>query len=161
LSLNPWHNIKTSPPSPSPKQGSRRQQTLPRARMQFKDAKNTSDLQLNADWTIWRKQNCLRVATSAQHHVNWQIITSPIVACTIRVRSAVQRHQRPISSPIYPKRQLRQVIMNVLHPSCARPPRWSPPVLWRRFKDGLLLRHHALFICTAKFYHYYDLLGYQ
>jgi len=27
--------------------------------------------------------------------------------------------------------------MNVLHPGCARPPWWSPPVLWRRFKDGL------------------------
>ena len=27
--------------------------------------------------------------------------------------------------------------MNVLRPSCVRPPRWSPPVLWRRFEDGL------------------------
>ena len=27
--------------------------------------------------------------------------------------------------------------MNVFHPGCARPPRWSPPVLWRRFEDGL------------------------
>jgi len=27
--------------------------------------------------------------------------------------------------------------MNVLHPSCARSPRWSPPVLRRRFEDGL------------------------
>ena len=36
-----------------------------------------------------------------------------------------------------PKIQQRQVIMNALHPSCARPPRWSPPVLWRRFKAGL------------------------
>ena len=26
--------------------------------------------------------------------------------------------------------------MNVLHPSCARSPRWSPPVLWRLFEDG-------------------------
>jgi len=56
----------------------------------------------------------------------------------------VQRHQsqespilRQISSLIYPKIQRRQVIMDVLHPSCARPPRWSPPVLWRRFKEDL------------------------
>ena len=42
-----------------------------------------------------------------------------------------------ISSLMYPKIQRRQVIMNVVHPHCARPPRWSPPVLWRRFKDGL------------------------
>jgi len=62
----------------------------------------------------------------------------------LRVPSAVQRHQsaeRPIlhqmSSLMYPKIQRRQVIMNVLHPGCALPPRWSPPVLWRRFKDGL------------------------
>ena len=27
--------------------------------------------------------------------------------------------------------------MNVLHPGCAQPPRWSPPVLWSRFEDGL------------------------
>ena len=60
------------------------------------------------------------------------------------VRSAVQRHQsaeRPIlhqiSSVINPKIQRRQVTMNVLHPGCARPPRWSPPVLWRRFEDSL------------------------
>ena len=38
---------------------------------------------------------------------------------------------------MYPKIQWRQVIMNALHPSCARPPQWSPPVLWRRFEDGL------------------------
>ena len=54
------------------------------------------------------------------------------------------RHQsaeRPIlwqiSSLMYPKIQQRQVIMNVLHPGCARPPRWSPPVLWRRLEHGL------------------------
>jgi len=29
--------------------------------------------------------------------------------------------------------------VNVLRPGCARPPRWSPPVLWRRFEDGLAL----------------------
>ena len=77
--------------------------------------------------------------------------SSNIVACSapacsapLRVRSAVQRHQSParpilrqISSLMYPKIQRRQVIMNVLHPSCARSPRWSPPVLWRRFEDGL------------------------
>ena len=47
----------------------------------------------------------------------------------------MQRHQSPerpilrqISSLIYPKIQRRQVIMSVLHPGCARPPRWSPPV---------------------------------
>jgi len=56
----------------------------------------------------------------------------------------VQRHQsaerpilRQISSLMFPKIQRRQVIMNVLHPNCAQPPRWSPPVLWRRFEDGL------------------------
>ena len=57
----------------------------------------------------------------------------------------MQRHQSPerpmilhqISSLMYPKIQRRQVIMNVLHPGCARPPRWSPPVLWSRFEDGL------------------------
>ena len=38
---------------------------------------------------------------------------------------------------MYPKIQRRQVIMNVLHPGCARSPRWSPPVLWRRIEDGL------------------------
>ena len=43
----------------------------------------------------------------------------------------------PISSLMYPTIQRRPVIMNVLHPGCARPPRWSPPVLWRRFEDGL------------------------
>ena len=58
--------------------------------------------------------------------------------------SAVQRHQSPerpilqqISSLTYPMIHWRHIIMNALHPSCARPPRWSPPVLWRRFKDGL------------------------
>jgi len=56
----------------------------------------------------------------------------------------VQRHQSPerpilrqISSLMYPKIQRRQVIMTVLHPGCARPPRWSPPVLWSRFENGL------------------------
>ena len=52
-----------------------------------------------------------------------------------------QSAERPtvhqISSLMYPKIQWRQVIMNVLHPGCVRPPWWSPPVLWRRFKDGL------------------------
>jgi len=59
-------------------------------------------------------------------------------------QSTVQRHQsakrpisRQISSLVYPKIQRRQVIMYVLHPSCAWPPRWSPPVLWRSFEDGL------------------------
>ena len=27
--------------------------------------------------------------------------------------------------------------MNVLHPGCVPPPRWSPPVIWRSFADGL------------------------
>ena len=49
--------------------------------------------------------------------------------------------QRPIlhqiSSLMHPKIQQSQVIVNVLHPGCARPPRWSLPVLWRRFEDGL------------------------
>ena len=58
--------------------------------------------------------------------------------------STVQRHQSPerlilcqISSLIYPKIQRRQVITNVLHPNYARPPRWSTPVLWRRFENSL------------------------
>jgi len=62
----------------------------------------------------------------------------------LRVRSTVQRHQSPerpilrqISSLMYPKIQRRQVIMNVLHPGCARPPWWSPPGPCRRFEDGL------------------------
>ena len=56
----------------------------------------------------------------------------------------MQRHRSPerpifhqISSLMYPKIQQRRVIMNVLHLGCERPPRWSPPVLWRRFEDGL------------------------
>ena len=60
------------------------------------------------------------------------------------MRSAVQRYQSPerpilrlISSLVYPKMKRRQVIMNVLHPSYARPPRWSPSVLWKRFEDDL------------------------
>jgi len=63
----------------------------------------------------------------------------------LRVCNAVQRHQSPgrptlcqISSLIYPKMQRRQINMNVLHPSCVWPPWWSPPVLWKRFKDGLV-----------------------
>ena len=69
----------------------------------------------------------------------------------LRVHSAVQRHQsaerpisRQISSLMYPKIQRRQVIMNVLHPGCAWPPRWSPPVLWRRFQDGLDSNWHDI-----------------
>jgi len=61
----------------------------------------------------------------------------------LRVHNAVQRRQSPerpilfqISNVMYPKIQRRQVIMNVLCPSCAWPPRWSPPVLWRRFEGG-------------------------
>jgi len=57
----------------------------------------------------------------------------------------VQRHQSPerpilhrISSLMYPKIQRRQIIKNVLHPSCARPSWWSPSVLWRRFENGLV-----------------------
>ena len=77
----------------------------------------------------------------------WSSTSNPIQQqhARLRVRSAMQRHksaERPIlcqiSSLMYLKIQRRQVIMNVLHPGCARPPRWSPPVLWRRFEDGLL-----------------------
>ena len=60
------------------------------------------------------------------------------------MHSAVQRHQSPerpilcqISSVMYPTIQRRQVFMNVLHPGCVRPPRWSPPILWRGFEDCL------------------------
>jgi len=52
-------------------------------------------------------------------------------------QSAKRPILRQISSVMYPKIQRRQVVMNVFHPGCARPPRWSPPVLWRRFEDGL------------------------
>jgi len=55
----------------------------------------------------------------------------------------VQRHQCPerpilrqISSLMFPKIHRRQVVVNGLRPGCARPPRWSPPVLWRRL-EGL------------------------
>jgi len=68
-----------------------------------------------------------------------------------RVHSAVQRHQsverpilRQISSLKYPKIQWRQVIMNVLHPSCVWPPRWSPPVLWRRFEMAWLMTNKII-----------------
>jgi len=67
--------------------------------------------------------------------------SSPIAV--VLVRSTVQRHQSAerlilcqISSLVYPKIQRRRVIMNVLHPGCAWPPRWSPPVLCRRFRDA-------------------------
>ena len=74
---------------------------------------------------------------------------------------AVQRHQsaeRPIlhqiSSLMYPKIQRRQVIMNVLHPGCAWPPRWSPPVLWRGFEDSFvclcLCVYLRLCVCVYK-----------
>jgi len=48
---------------------------------------------------------------------------------------------RQISSLMYPKIQRRPVIINFLHPSCARPPRWSPPILWRRFEHGKINFH--------------------
>jgi len=74
---------------------------------------------------------------------NWYTITGTGNGNRLR-QYAVQIHQSPerpisrqISSLMYPEIQRRQVIMNVLHPGCARPPRWSPPVLWRRFEDGL------------------------
>jgi len=60
----------------------------------------------------------------------------------LRVRSTVQRHQSQ-ERPILPHtassipRSSEDVIMNVFHPSCAWPPRWSPPVLWRKFEGGL------------------------
>ena len=44
---------------------------------------------------------------------------------------------RQISIFIYPQIQRRQIIITVLYTSRARPPRWSLPVLWRRFEDGL------------------------
>jgi len=44
---------------------------------------------------------------------------------------------RSLPSYILRSSEDRSSIMNVLHPSCARPPRWSPPVLWKRFKDVL------------------------
>jgi len=74
---------------------------------------------------------------------NWYTITGTGNGNRLR-QYAVQIHQsaerlilRQISSLMHPKIQRRQVIMNVLHPGCARPPRWSPPVLWRRLEDGL------------------------
>jgi len=44
---------------------------------------------------------------------------------------------RSLPSYILRSSEDRSSIINVLHPSCARPPRWSPPVLWKRFKDVL------------------------
>jgi len=96
-------------------------------------------------WTVlpktvtWQRCGCdLNPGPSAPESNTW------LPSYPLRVCSAVQRHksaERPIlhqiSSLMYPKIQRRQVIMNVRHPSCAQPPRWSPPVLWRSFADGL------------------------
>jgi len=83
---------------------------------------------------------------------HWRRVQSLIPVYPIQSNSSLHhykcmvlcRHQsaeRPIlcwiSSLIYPKIQRRQVIMNVLHPSCVRPPGWSLPVLWRRFEVAL------------------------
>jgi len=60
----------------------------------------------------------------------------------LRVRSTVQRYQsaeRPIlhqiSSLMYARIQRKRVVMTVLQPGCAQPPRWSPPVFWTRLED--------------------------
>jgi len=89
---------------------------------------------------FWQLVHCIELCS---HDLNpgkgADSMTNPIVACTTGVRSAVQRHQSPerlilhqICSLVYPKIQRRQVIMNVLNPSCAL--HWSPPVLWRSFE---------------------------
>jgi len=76
--------------------------------------------------------------------LNVQVLNSQSMHAPLQRCSTVQRHQSPerpilhqISNLIYLKMQRRQVIMNVHHPSCVRPPQWSPPVLCRRFENGL------------------------
>jgi len=120
----------------------------------------TSRNAASAAWCAARMTSALRPVTllsykqqqnscytySRRVHLQLQIYSNPsnssmhCYECT----APCKRHKSPlkpilcqISSHIYPKIQRTQVIMNVLHPSCARPPRWSPPVLWRRFDNGL------------------------
>ena len=68
------------------------------------------------------KNNRARPSTSTGNQSNSSTHHS------LRVRSAVQRHQSPerpilcqICSLMHPKIQRRRVIVNVLHPSCVRP----------------------------------------
>ena len=74
--------------------------------------------------------------------------------------SAVQRHQSPerpilrqICSLMFLKIQRRLVIVNVLLPSCARPPRWSPPVLWGEVRRWLTLTHKTFTTTQPLYFH--------
>ena len=76
------------------------------------------------------KNNRARPSTSTGNQSNSSTHHS------LRVRSAVQRHQSPerpilcqISSLMHPKIQRRRVIVNVLHPSCVQPCSCSLAVL--------------------------------
>jgi len=64
-----------------------------------------------------------------------------VYSCIIVALQSNSSMHRQISSLVYPKIQRRQVVMNVLYPGCSRPPRWSPPVLWRRFVDACIVIH--------------------
>jgi len=94
----------------------------------------------------YKQQQTYVIPTAVRVHLQLQIYSNPSnssMHCYERTATC-KRHKSPlrpilrqISSHIYPKIQRTQVIMNVLHRSCARPPWWSPPVLWRRFDNGL------------------------
>jgi len=102
--------------------------------------------------SMLQPQRLLHLASATITACSWRCdIINPIQQqhASLRVHRAMQRHQsadrqisHQISSLMYAKNQQRQVIMNVLHPGCVRPPRWSPPVLWRRFKDDQCWRKH-------------------
>ena len=82
-----------------------------------------------------------RDVTSTQTPAEHVSTASPtLAACTTATVPRHQSAERPtlhqISSLMYLKIQRRQVIMSVLHPGCAQPPRWSSPVLWRRFEKN-------------------------
>ena len=64
-----------------------------------------------------------------------------VYSCIIVALQSSSSMHRQISGLVYPKIQRRQVVMNVLYPGCSRPPRWSPPVLWRRFVDACIVIH--------------------
>ena len=102
---------------------------------------------------LWTHNASPKVTSAAwQHHYPLPNQSNPIAASLpLRVRTAVRRYQsaeRPIlhqiSSLMYPRIQRKRVVMNVLHPGCAQPPRWSPPVFWRRLEDTELY-------CSATF----------
>jgi len=83
---------------------------------------------------IWRRPVFLtqRLRLLIQLRIHYGVYLTPLRLHQGRILTLAH------CSLIYPKIQQRQVIMNVLHPSCARPPRWSTPVLGRRFEDGMV-----------------------